>query len=103
MKSKSRLQINGGSPPHARGKVVGGLASVGGGRITPARAGKRFSMRSRAAALRDHPRTRGEKVIHCQRPHASGGSPPHARGKEHDSHRLITFTGITPARAGKSW
>ena len=50
-----------GSPPHARGKALRGVARSVRTRITPACAGKRLSRRNRVRVIRDHPRMRGEK------------------------------------------
>ena len=71
-------------------------------RITPARAGKRYTIRSRWFAIEDHPRTRGEKDYSGSYGTAPAGSPPHARGKELLSAPPDTCFRITPARAGKS-
>ena len=51
-----------GSPPHARGKerLLQGQGRYPG--ITPACAGKSYSIGSALAASRDHPRMRGEKT-----------------------------------------
>ena len=71
-------------------------------RITPAHAGKSNVNRFSTEKLKDHPRTRGEKLFfaNCQR--LSVGSPPHTRGKAF----VIFFPSlrgrITPAHAGKS-
>ena len=55
-----RLQRS-GSPPHTRGKGAGSINRGELCRITPAHAGKRFSVRSMPLQGGDHPRTRGEK------------------------------------------
>ena len=90
-----------GSPPHTRGKVVSDGTGIGRHRITPAYAGKRPSANIRECVTRDHPRIRGEKILHrflCQ---LRLGSPPHTRGKESISSVLKSLSGITPAYAGK--
>ena len=70
-----------GSPPHARGKVVTKLIARPGQRITPACAGKRLFIAFMSAAMKDHPRMRGEKRTLSDRDKSIIGSPPHARGK----------------------
>ena len=90
-----------GSPPHMRGKVLAALMPTNALGITPAHAGKSRSCRFAFIALRDHPRTCGEKAafqrLHLQRL----GSPPHMRGKEIDAFGFPRGHGITPAHAGK--
>ena len=50
-----------GSPPHMRGKAMRPLLPAGGGRITPACAGKSHHIPAHTGKLRDHPRMCGEK------------------------------------------
>ena len=50
-----------GSPPRGRGKVVYLSVSIFSLRITPAWAGKSFSITARGRVRRDHPRVGGEK------------------------------------------
>ena len=71
-------------------------------RITPAHAGKSNVNRFSTEKLKDHPRTRGEKLFfaNCQR--LSVGSPPHTRGKAEKQQARSNIGGITPAHAGKS-
>ena len=95
-------QINGGSPPLARGALryrIGGPVTE---RITPARAGStpaRTSPRSRPA---DHPRSRGEHSTTRDTTGAVLGSPPLARGAQDVGIELVAGGGITPARAGST-
>ena len=91
----------GGSPPHARGKVLRrGCRFVVDG-ITPACAGKRKLGQLFRAGIQDHPRMRGEKPhVHRVRFYAVG-SPPHARGKVTITRIPSGIFGITPACAGK--
>ena len=91
-----------GSPPHARGKGKPPDYDMKGMRITPARAGKSTRVTIRFAFCRDHPRTRGEKVLAFLVNRLRQGSPPHARGKGLRLKREGQVMGITPARAGKS-
>ena len=92
-----------GSPPRVRGKDAAVRRTDGSSGITPARAGKRVV---RADPLRrdgDHPRACGEKTTAQIEDIAAEGSPPRVRGKEEDDPMSETYTGITPARAGKSF
>ena len=70
--------------------------------ITPAHAGKSFTVEKCRTGNKDHPRTCGEKLslpfLVCIRL----GSPPHMRGKGGVASVLVRFLGITPAHAGKS-
>ena len=90
-----------GSPPHMRGKgkVLDARQRTGG--ITPAYAGKRCSKACRCSDLWDHPRICGEKSHRRFSRCIPVGSPPHMRGKGTLSADLISFSGITPAYAGK--
>ena len=71
-------------------------------RITPAHAGKRFARYAALFGMRDHPRTRGEKVTIDDYFSKRAGSPPHTRGKVRSCGRCSFLKGITPAHAGKS-
>ena len=51
-------------------------------RITPAHAGKSTAKAALDEALKDHPRTCGEKTNMPELKGMSVGSPPHMRGKE---------------------
>ncbi len=89
-----------GSPPHARGPPVSGLAKAMWTGITPARAGT-TRPRSRPSRTRwDHPRTRGDHSSLFCAGTAGRGSPPHARGPRVDLVQAAVADGITPARAG---
>ena len=90
-----------GSPPHARGKEHLHFSSNVPLGITPACAGKSLlSLRQRVNRW-DHPRMRGEKSDTSHSRIANSGSPPHARGKEHQEQGQRRERGITPACAGK--
>ena len=95
----SRIQ---GSPPHGRGKEISNKEEAHKIRITPAWAGKSFTLTKYCRATQDHPRMGGEKDIAPVSPMGVSGSPPHGRGKV-TNHFLETLRdGITPAWAGKS-
>ena len=93
---------DGGSPPHARGKVIACLVSLKAFGITPACAGKSTRSRPGIGWCRDHPRMRGEKRVYFTPEELKSGSPPHARGKGRKDRLDVFVFGITPACAGKS-
>ena len=74
--------VSGGSPPHARGRLVAIKAGEG---IDP-----------------DHPRMRGEDDNTGKCNGVTVGSPPHARGRQRREVRANGSGGITPACAGKT-
>ena len=91
-----------GSPPPMRGKAVhytGGSIEC---RITPAYAGKSFSLRRRGHEMWDHPRLCGEKDRSKVLLNGESGSPPPMRGKGCRLFAVYRRMGITPAYAGKS-
>ena len=96
------ILVRKGSPPHARGKAASSRLSIAWIGITPARAGKRSTVHLLSLLKWDHPRTRGEKYVQRQSNTVALGSPPHARGKVVFLLFRFFFSGITPARAGKS-
>ena len=91
-----------GSPPHTRGKVRHIGRQLAPARITPAHAGKSTFIRCGDTLRRDHPRTRGEKLLQRFMQKFSKGSPPHTRGKAPLVSSLKWGLRITPAHAGKS-
>ena len=92
-----------GSPPRVRGKES--LRQIRGraGRITPACAGKRFSLCPERLAEKDHPRVCGEKPMCKMFLRPVPGSPPRVRGKELQFRNPRACKRITPACAGKRW
>ena len=92
----------GGSPPHMRGKVSGSDNLIAPHGITPAHAGKSCIRCPHTDAVRDHPRTCGEKSPRYSWRYARSGSPPHMRGKVRRTPAFCHVKGITPAHAGKS-
>ena len=91
-----------GSPPRMRGKVWHGVALADGHRITPAYAGKSCIYRSTTSISWDHPRVCGEKSFKTSTSCGYKGSPPRMRGKGGAFYVCCSFSGITPAYAGKS-
>ena len=71
-------------------------------RITPAHAGKSLRSTFSFIAAKDHPRTCGEKRFSSFSIQPPLGSPPHMRGKANIAFLVRSFSGITPAHAGKS-
>ena len=94
--------MNIGSPPHTRGKVDGDSDEPIRIGITPAHAGKSFVDFINRHSVKDHPRTRGEKLHIESRSIRELGSPPHTRGKADADILDGGKIGITPAHAGKS-
>ena len=91
-----------GSPPRMRGKEEDHHQRPGGGRITPAHAGKSELIALRWEDIEDHPRVCGEKWVYSCAVWALEGSPPRMRGKGWLMVTLTVRNRITPAYAGKS-
>ena len=100
--SSISCNLDSGSPPHMRGKVINTLLDSSCGRITPAYAGKSVCHCSRSRRCEDHPRICGEKPFFMLTSLSLWGSPPHMRGKGKDCPQVLEDCGITPAYAGKS-
>ena len=92
-----------GSPPRRRGKAVIGSVDQALVGITPAWAGKSNQSTTPNLPPRDHPRVGGEKSLMTCRRVFWTGSPPRGRGKDSPAWKYISFPGITPAWAGKSF
>ena len=91
-----------GSPPRVRGKgSIFCHREVGGG-ITPACAGKSYSMLFAKLRKKDHPRVCGEKFCDFPLQSLVLGSPPRVRGKVSNGGMQSFSFRITPACAGKS-
>ena len=71
-------------------------------RITPAYAGKSGRVCGLKICRRDHPRLCGEKFNRISKQSGNPGSPPPMRGKGWCTNQANSYTGITPAYAGKS-
>ena len=69
--------------------------------ITPAYAGKSFSVLPVAVLIEDHPRLCGEKFLFQQFHPLEMGSPPPMRGKGNCQPIISILIRITPAYAGK--
>ncbi len=74
------LAIIWGSPPHTRGILACRYIDLRYGGITPAHAGNTHFPGKGLSPVRDHPRTRGEYLLHIVLCDHSVGSPPHTRG-----------------------
>ena len=92
-----------GSPPHMRGKQYPISLALLSERITPAHAGKTTQGKSEKPLQPDHPRTCGENQTCLTCSTASGGSPPHMRGKPGIRSVASIRRRITPAHAGKTF
>ena len=92
----------GGSPPRGRGKVPETYRYVAGYGITPAWAGKSLGICACFPLVQDHPRVGGEKRDAAIPRRDLQGSPPRGRGKAFSGMFGRSWTGITPAWAGKS-
>ena len=91
-----------GSPPLVRERHLTTRYSRPAAGITPARAGKTFSVAFLSPRFRDHPRSCGKDSERSAKPWPITGSPPLVRERpvhRRDGGRCI---GITPARAGKT-
>ena len=84
-----------------RGKVDAGTYITPEDRITPAYAGKSFSVDAKVPKIEDHPRLCGEKSMSKHRKRQSTGSPPPMRGKGDTAFAVQPQVRITPAYAGK--
>ena len=80
------LRLEGGSPPHARGRQDDLRTGQPGHGITPACAGKTCSGPKAPQRQGDHPRMRGEDTPPGAVCLNDMGSPPHARGRPRLSH-----------------
>ena len=84
-----------------RGKAYGTAITADGKRITPAYAGKSFTVGGSLMINWDHPRVCGEKAVDIAHERRLQGSPPRMRGKEHPGKYPALLVRITPAYAGK--
>ena len=91
-----------GSPPHTRGTHGGNEEEVKELGITPAYAGNTGNTNAEHNIREDHPRIRGEHLIHLRRDLYPLGSPPHTRGTQGFIFKRLFAPGITPAYAGNT-
>ena len=89
-----------GSSPLARGLLIGEAVTDGCARIIPARAGFTSVIMSRAATLKDHPRSRGVYGAQAVLTTNDFGSSPLARGLRRARRPPCSGSRIIPARAG---
>ena len=101
LSSASQAAQKAGSPPPMRGKAYQHMLSPPFYRITPAYAGKRFSLARLKVSHWDHPRLCGEKGKKQTATLLKQGSPPPMRGKVHHYSTDNLLMRITPAYAGK--
>ena len=88
-------------PPHVRGKDTRRQHDESVRGITHACAGKRFTMSSNFALIKDHPRVCGEKGLSSAEIADGVGSPTRVRGKDSGNASAGLADRITPACAGK--
>ena len=91
-----------GSPPLARGIQGFAFRNAFETRITPACAGNTTACYSLRMLWKDHPRLRGEYSKNIILIKTEVGSPPLARGIQHNKRPIYGDTGITPACAGNT-
>ena len=71
-------------------------------RITPAGAGKTYTVKRKACGMKDHPRRCGENLFVPDGQEIADGSPPQVRGKLGLLKKSSSVKRITPAGAGKT-
>ena len=89
-----------GSPPRVRGTGYPFPSITTCRRITPARAGNRWTVPKFLQMRKDHPRACGEQFLAYPPKQRYKGSPPRVRGTGFGRPRQRYWTRITPARAG---
>ena len=92
-----------GSPPQVRGKQTSRNSQNASTRITPAGAGKTWTMEHMPAMDEDHPRRCGENSHIGFWGMLGKGSPPQVRGKLYHHCPYMSIFRITPAGAGKTF
>ena len=91
-----------GSSPLTRGKLRDRRRRRRHARLIPAHAGKTLPPRPRLAALRAHPRSRGENHRRSAPNGIKNGSSPLTRGKRRRAGGRASGSGLIPAHAGKT-
>ena len=91
-----------GSPPRVREKHRMFHVDCLGQRITPACAGKTWSLPSCLSAIQDHPRVCGKNLGTSLTLIGTQGSPPRVREKPEEDFLIFATDRITPACAGKT-
>ena len=92
-----------GSSPRVRGKRPLGPQGQGVDGLIPARAGKTLGVQRGANPGGAHPRACGENRPTMRLRITQVGSSPRVRGKHAYIGKIKGFTGLIPARAGKTW
>ena len=101
-KSASSSGVTSGSPPLVRERPFTIKSKSRFIRITPARAGKTFSLYRRIRHKQDHPRSCGKDLLAYSSYSSNPGSPPLVRERRPLQLDIVERLGITPARAGKT-
>ena len=91
-----------GSSPLTRGKHIPLVELTPDRGLIPAHAGKTLAFHAWVSAMRAHPRSRGENLLHDRVNAASGGSSPLTRGKQPGLAWVGLGWGLIPAHAGKT-
>ena len=102
-RSPARSESGRGSSPRVRGKRAPPCPHRGRRRLIPARAGKTSAPFVGPDPRPAHPRACGENRPTMRLRITQVGSSPRVRGKHAYIGKIKGFTGLIPARAGKTW
>ena len=94
------LEVGGGSPPHAWGRLISASSERSASRLTPTRVGTTHGRRHRSCSTRAHPHTRGDDRTLLMIAAACRGSPPHAWGRPVVRLGRSGYFRLTPTRVG---
>ena len=89
-----------GSPPRGRGRPGAHVGSIGGPRLTPARAGTASGWCRSRKISRAHPRAGGDGPVNGSGDASPRGSPPRGRGRPRDSNSSISLVRAHPRAGG---
>ena len=92
-----------GSSPRVRGKLTNPNRGIPDHRLIPARAGKTSLVSLWPGWPSAHPRACGENDDDARQAALDSGSSPRVRGKQGCMYLTLTFPGLIPARAGKTF
>ena len=101
MRISEKVEIEVGSPPHMRGKVIYSVYVAGSLGITPAYAGKRHCGRPDLHQRQDHPRICGEKFFIVPICCANMGITPAYAGKSTIEDFFVPRAGDHPRICGE--
>ncbi|VEH09349.1 Domain of uncharacterised function (DUF2825) [Corynebacterium kutscheri] len=89
-----------GTSPLARGQHLVAAAKENGNRNIPARAGTTTPTASKASAIPEHPRSRGDNSFRVWGKKQSWGTSPLARGQPNNGFTTLVLMRNIPVRAG---